>query len=125
MSSFSFPRTFSLKSKKSIQAIFAQKKSISVYPIRFFYVMKEMEQSKFAFSVPKKNFKKATDRNLIKRRMREAFRLLRPEFQNAWAESPKQLEVFFIYTGKEIPDFTLCQMTMQALIHKMSKENFE
>lgn len=56
------------------------------------------------FSVSKRNFKKAVDRNLIKRRMREAFR----QNKNAMAAS-KKLLIAYIYTAKEILTFAQIQ----------------
>jgi ribonuclease P protein component len=49
------------------------------------------------FSVSKRNFKKATDRNLLKRRMREAYRL-----NKAALPGTSKLQMAYIYTAKEI-----------------------
>lgn len=55
-------------------------------------------------SVPKKTFKKATDRNLLKRRIREAYRL------NKFAIAASQkLLIAYIYTAKEILTFAQIQ----------------
>ncbi len=49
------------------------------------------------FTVSKRNFKRAVDRNKIKRRMREAFRLNKSQLS-----APKKLLIGYIYTPKEI-----------------------
>jgi ribonuclease P protein component len=55
-------------------------------------------------AVPKKTFKKATDRNLLKRRIREAYRL------NKFAIAASQkLLIAYIYTAKEILTFAQIQ----------------
>ncbi|WKN33178.1 ribonuclease P protein component [Porifericola rhodea] len=64
-----------LSSKKLIGSLFKKGKAYTHYPIRLIYLPVEgLEEDQVLFSVPKRNFKKAVDRNLLKRRMREAYR---------------------------------------------------
>jgi len=66
-----------LKSKAQIELLFAEGKSISKYPIRLIYKKTTIEKEvpiKAAVSVSKRNFKKAVDRNHIKRLLRESYR---------------------------------------------------
>ena len=66
-----------LKSKKLIGKLYEEGKTIKVFPLRMVYVQTE-HTSKFpaqvGVSVPKRNFKKAVDRNRIKRLLRETYR---------------------------------------------------
>ena len=65
-----------LKSKKEISFVFDKGLSVSSFPIKLFYIKnKEAVKSSVAFTVGKKRIGLAVDRNLVKRRMREAFRL--------------------------------------------------
>lgn len=64
-----------LSSKKLIANLFQQGKAHTHYPIRLIFLpVEDLEQNQVLFSVPRRHFKKAVDRNLLKRRMREAYR---------------------------------------------------
>ena len=65
-----------LKSKKEISFVFDKGLSVSSFPIKLFYIKNEgSSRSNVAFTVGKKKINLAVERNLIKRRMRESFRL--------------------------------------------------
>lgn len=71
-----FPKRERLHSKKLIEKLFKEGKSVKLYPLRFIYLpLPEAEHTQVVFSVPRRNFKKAVDRNRIKRQMREAYRI--------------------------------------------------
>lgn len=75
---FSYPVAEKLKSKKIIDLLFSEGKSVSKYPLRLVYVQHEFEENvplKMGVSVSKKYFKKAVDRNYFKRVLRECYRL--------------------------------------------------
>ena len=66
-----------LKSRKLIDRLFAEGKSVSVHPIKLIY-LKADHQANFplqvGFSIPKRTVKKAVHRNRIKRLLRECYR---------------------------------------------------
>ncbi len=78
---FTYPKASKLKSKKTIDVLFTNGKSVGKYPLRLVYIpCKTIENgtedtSKMGVSVSKKYFKKAVDRNYYKRVLREAYRL--------------------------------------------------
>jgi ribonuclease P protein component len=98
MGSFSFPKSERLYKKKDIQELFDKGSSFYLYPFRVF-IQKQAGQNtnQVLFSVSKKNFKKAVDRNLIKRRMREAYRLNKASLPETF-----KLQMAYIYTAKDI-----------------------
>lgn len=102
-----------LKSRKSIDALFSKGKSFVVSPFRIIWLLAP-EGLQFAVGVSAKNFKKAVDRNNIKRRTREAYRLQRSELVEMLQAKNQGLHVFFTYTAKEISDY----QTIAAAIRK-------
>lgn len=98
MGSFRFPKSERLYKKKDIQELFDKGSSFYLYPFRVFVQKNEScDTHQVLFSVSKKNFKRAVDRNRIKRRMREAFRL-----NKAALPGTSKLQMAYIYTAKNI-----------------------
>ena len=96
-----------LKSRKVIEQLFKEGKSFSHFPFRIIYL--EIENHLFplqaGFSVSKRHFKNAVDRNRIKRLMRECYRLQKNSLKTELEENHKSLVLFFIYTGNELPKY--------------------
>lgn len=78
----SYPAAEKLKSKKIIDLLFTEGKSVGKYPLRLVYIAHDFEDDvplKMGVSVSKKYFKKAVDRNYYKRVLRECYRLNKPQ----------------------------------------------
>ena len=112
-----------LKSRKQIEELFAEGKSFVVSPFRvYFFVHGPLTMDhglRFGVGVSNKNFKKAVDRNRIKRLTREAWRLQKIELKELVKTKGKQLNVFFIYTGKELPDFKAIKDKVAVALKKL------
>lgn len=109
-----------LKSRKQIEAIFATGQSFSVFPLRVIFKKTEPGEEhplKFGVSVPSRHFKKAVDRNLMKRRIREAWRLQRQPLDGL------AMHVFVIFTAKELADYALVAEKMQLVIRKLQENH--
>lgn len=97
-----------LASRKILSELFIKGKSFNSYPIRMVWMELDREDdilAKIAVSVSKKSFKKAVDRNKIKRLMREAYRHNKYLLLNYCETKYKTLAIIFIYTGKEMPGY--------------------
>ena len=116
-----------LKSRKTIDALFKAGKSFSVFPFRVLYLMldESMAPLQAGFSAPTKNFKKAVDRNRIKRLIKESYRLHRHLLEKVVLEKGIKLSVFFIYTGKELPDQELVTNKISVILQLLIKKLHE
>ncbi len=74
-----------------------------------------------AFSVGSKNFKKAVDRNRIKRLMREAYRFQKYSLTSELEQNQNHLAVFIIYTGNELPAYENIYNKMGGLLDRLQK----
>lgn len=122
-------KTDKLKSRKAIEMLFAKGNSFTLFPFRVLWKFEENEVGlKAGFSASTKNFKKAVDRNKIKRLLKESYRLQRNELSNLLLWKEKGVHIFFIYTGKDIPGYELLYTKTTAVLNKIAKlanENFK
>ena len=100
-----FKKSERLNSKKLIQELFTKGSSFYLYPffIRFTPATDQKEHA-ILITVSKKKFKRAVDRNLIKRRVREVYRLNKHKI-GSLIERDHVLNIAFIYSSKEILPF--------------------
>lgn len=103
---FSFPKSTKLTSEILIAKLFAEGKSVQSSPVRCVFLETALPGDvplQFLFSAPKRNFKKAVDRNRIKRQLKEVVRL-HPEFLEALEGQPYAIAILF--TGRRKPTYT-------------------
>ena len=119
---FSYPRNEKLKGKKLIDALFAEGKSVSRYPIKLFYLRRELPEKtayQAGVAVPKRNFKLAVARNRVKRLLREAYRLNKHQVFN---NSMGSYAFLFLYLGKEMPTYDSVEKAMLEVLKAFSKK---
>ncbi|NER17383.1 ribonuclease P protein component [Spongiivirga citrea] len=113
-----YPHKEKLKSRKLIEKIFAEGKSVSQFPLKMVYLPVELNSDsplQVGVSAPKRKFKNAVTRNRIKRLMRESYRLNKHLIFN---NLPTSYACMILYIGKEEPDFGALQITTQKLFTK-------
>lgn len=112
-----------LTSKTNIKELFTESSSFALYPFKILFKTKTVaapNSVKVIFTVPKRAFKKAVDRNFIRRRMRESYRLNKAEFYSALQN--QTLNICFIYIAKEINEYAFIEKKMKLALSKLIVE---
>ena len=122
------PQTFSkserLCSKKILGELFkkgsASVQTFYLFPFRVLYMSHDPERADewpaIVITVPKRTFKRAVDRNLVRRRVREAYRLNKTDGS---PEKPKPAYIAFLYTAKQIISFEEIEKGMKLALKKL------
>ena len=112
--------------KRYIDLLFAKGQSFVAFPLRVVYLPVEEESLvpvSILISVPKKRFRRAVKRNLIKRQIREAYRVRKYDLIDPLVKKNKRILVAFLYLDKEIRSFVEMEKAMtKALTVLSSKE---
>lgn len=113
-----------LKSRKRIEELFSGGKKFNTGPFRVFYILNSAAKSslQLGVGVSTRNFKKAVDRNRVKRLTRECWRLQKNILVDSVAGRGLQLDVFIIYTAKTIPVFGETSAFMTSILDKLLKQ---
>lgn len=114
MGTFAFKKSERLYKKKSIQELFSKGSSFYLYPFKVQFCRQDAGPNQILISVSKRNFKRAVDRNQIKRCVREAYRLSKPLFPEE-----KNFQIAYIYTAREILDVNLLQQKIQESFKRL------
>ena len=119
---YTFPKEEHLCRKKLIEELFSkQSSSFGVYPLRIVWIKAATPTSappQVLISVSKRTFKRAVDRNRIKRLIREAYRLNKYRL----TEQPNGHEIALlgiIFTGKEKSPLTLVEKKLISAFHRL------
>lgn len=111
-----------LKRRKAIDQVFRKGKHFSVFPLRVSYAFVPYIESslQFGVSASSRNFGRSTDRNRIKRLLREGYRLQKHELQQATMLKNVKLALFFVYVGKEMPDYAMLNEKIGVILHRLT-----
>lgn len=110
-----------LKSRKAIEQLFNEGRKFTVNPFRVFYKTENNKGILLGAGVGTKNFKRAVDRNRIKRLIREAWRIQKQQLAEKSDSSGKGLHVFIICTSKEMPGFPMVKEAINKVIQQLLK----
>lgn len=117
MLSYRFPKKEKLSRKKLWEAVFEKGERLRSFPLTLYALRADLPEGvpvQAGFAVPKRSFKKAVDRNRIKRLMREAYRL---EKAGRFNNMQGTYAFVFLYLGKEMPDFNKVSRAMKTILN--------
>jgi ribonuclease P protein component len=160
---YTWTKAEKLKSRKRIEWVFKEGKSLSVFPFKVFYLLapptvptiqpsaalpahstpapstrstlgappaatapdaksKPAAPLQAGFGAGSRHFKKAVDRNRIKRLSREAYRVQKQPLIDHLKGKGLSMALFMVYTGKELPDHSTVKARIGVLLQKLIKE---
>lgn len=116
---FFFRKKEKITSEKEIDQLFSSGRSGFIYPIKVIFDINTNipNERKVLVTVSKRYLKNAVDRNLIKRRLREAYRLNALNLINVLEEKQISINIGFIYTSSKIIPF---EKTERIIIKHLS-----
>lgn len=120
MMNYSFPKQEKVNSLKIIEALYSKGNySVLVFPFKvsMVFVAEQQANCQALITVPKRNFKKAVDRNRIKRQIREIYRLNKHLLLNNIALQSKQIAISIAYIGKTDLDYKQAENSLQKVIN--------
>ncbi|MEY3873479.1 MAG: hypothetical protein RL363_200 [Bacteroidota bacterium] len=102
---FTYQKKDKLKSRKQTQNLFSNGKAIGVFPIKLIYTIEAIDTDgllQAGVGAPTRTFRKAVQRNRVKRLLREAYRLEKPSFLTQFSLEHKRINLFFLYGNAEV-----------------------
>ena len=120
---FSLGRQERLKSSLDIQDLLKNGRSVSCFPFKVYWEISREEDQKspvrMAVSVPKRKFRRAVDRNLMKRRIREAYRHNKELIYSQLRERQMNIILIILFLSDELMSFERLNGGMRELLGKL------
>jgi ribonuclease P protein component len=127
---FTYQKQDKLKSRKQLQNLFALGKSMSNSPLRLIYILENIDAGnsnpgslvlQAGVGAPTKQFKKAVQRNRVKRLLREAYRLELPDFKAQLALQGLRLNIFILYMEANVLPQVEINAKMKLILSQLVK----
>jgi len=110
-----FPKQNKLCGKERIAALYKEGKRLAAWPLRVTYMHSEAETQVLVWA-PKSLFKKAVQRNHLRRLMREAFRLHQELLEE------KHYRIAFNYMDKEVQPYAVIEKAVCKALKKIAEK---
>ena len=120
---FTFGQEERLKSNLYIQQLLKQGKVISCFPLKIFWNFSPDPRQQYpvrtAISVPKRKFRKAVDRNLMKRKIREAYRLNKTVLYEVLDQHQQKIQMVILLLTDEFIPYRQLEKGMQEILRQL------
>jgi ribonuclease P protein component len=125
MSLFSFRKDEILRKKKLIDRLFTEGSTFYIYPFKIFWFETALESpnpAQILFSVGKRSFKRAVDRNRVKRQIREVYRVQKHELYDKLVKDQRQCVMGIIYTTNVMLTTGELEIKIKAVLKRLNSE---
>ena len=121
-----FAKQERLTSKKEIEFLFKSGKSLFSFPFKVYYLFGDKDETvkaKVLITVPKRQFKKAVDRNKVKRLFRESYRKNKNKLDLSTSNKP--LHIAFLYVHSEIISYVEMEKKSISILEKINQHIYK
>ena len=125
MTAYTFKKEEKLCSQKIIGEIFLSGSSFLCYPLKVVWKNEDLTApfpAQIVFSVPKRLFKRAHDRNFLKRQLREVYRYRKHELYQFLELNNRKIAFMIVYIAKEKLVFGQLEEAMTKVVRKLKKK---
>ena len=119
------PKAERLHSLKAIRRLFTDGDAAFAHPLRYMTFSEASDKAgvEVLFSVPKRYHKRANKRNLLKRRMREAYRVHKAELVAYAEERGIAIDLALVYTSKDVVPYKSIENAICKLLERVARGN--
>jgi len=122
---YKLPKSEKLRSRTAVNRVFSEGKSLMAYPLRAAYRLRPADDQpvQFLITIPKKRIRKAVRRVLLRRRVREAYRLNRQQLlTDALQQCHCGVDIAFIYLSDSVVEYDVINAKMQSLLQRLAQQ---
>lgn len=118
-----FSKKERLTSEKSFEELVEKGNFLNAFPLHIKWLGAERSgKTQVAFAVPKRIFKRAVDRNKLKRRLREAYRKNKNILEHVLDNEKTKLAILFVYTSKTAESYARIETAVVNSLNKILKK---
>jgi ribonuclease P protein component len=116
---FNYRKIEHLCAKKDIEKLYSLGKSRTANPFKIYWHISDFNSpypSRVVISVPKRIFKKAHDRNRIRRQIKESYRLNKDWLHKILTERKTRIDILILYIGNQAIEYKLLEESLQKIL---------